>query len=157
MHCKGGLYKLPLTVHNKPILRILNYITLILFVSSLAFNYVGASLVTSKRLATLNEQAWVDAVVLCTGKGFAWYSQSAFHNTGELVEVDAPTLPIGSSDEHDDCALGLSIDLNNDGLVASWAPSLLTWLSLPRDISIQQLIYLSTFYPDFSGRAPPSS
>ena len=127
----------------------------LLVVLSLAFNQLGASLVTSKRLDLLNAQQWQDAVVLCTTKGFAWYSQSIFAETGELVEISPPVEQANLELEHYECALGLSVDVNSDTITSPWLLTYMVWLALPDDEVFTHSELKDNQYPAYAQRAPP--
>lgn len=50
-----------------------------------------------------------DAVLVCTGKQFSWFSSSIFEQTGKLVAVDPPSKNNVIPDTHL-CPLGLAAD-----------------------------------------------
>jgi hypothetical protein len=95
-----------------------------------------------------------DAVLVCTGKQFTWFSSSIFEQTGKLVAVDPPSKNNVIPDTHL-CPLGLAADHQQHYIALDLPGSL---ANLPIAYESDQLAFLvvkQNHYVHPPGRAPP--
>lgn len=129
------------------------YLFLIL---ALAFNGTLAKLVTAQEVHNLNSQFTSQAIVICTGKGFAWYSEAAFLETGQLIKIEPPEAHSDAQEHPTGCTMANFADQSFDHILPT--TSLASLAVLFERVAVARYIRLSVdkvFTPQLQ-RGPPA-
>jgi hypothetical protein len=103
----------------------------------------------------LNESGG-DALLICTGDGFKWYSESVFFDTGTLLEISPATESVHDADHSEKCSLAAFAEQSfaEPTLVSSIA---YIRIQFAAEVSEQyQRLSVDKAFSSHAQRAPPS-
>lgn len=125
-----------------------------LFLASLWLNSFLPHFSAAAALAKANSIDNGDAVLVCTGKQFSWFSSSIFEQTGKLVAVDPPSQGHVKLDTHL-CPLGLAADHQQHYIALDQTNSLASFSFAAAPYPIPAFGVTENAFIHPLGRAPP--
>ncbi len=132
-------------------------------VISLVCNGTLATLVTAKQIDNITAALDDDIIVMCTGKGFAYYSEQAFIDTGKLIEITVPDVATqyldgdSTNSEHASCALGLQADYSAFSLFTALPMLFYSAFEQQKALRLYVRLALNKRFTLQLQRAPPSA